>query len=230
MNQEWLRVLSETPLFREIAATELPSVIGCLKPELRHYQKSEALAIAGDPFAGVGVLLAGQAEIVKENSAGNRVIMALLAPGELFGEMAAFSGFNQWPASVIAQERSTACFFAPGRLVGTCERTCAGHHILVLNMLRIISEKALMLNRKIEYLTIRSLRGKICAFLLEQYRKAGGQTFMLPMNRNELADFLNVSRPSLSRELARMRDEGLIEFHRASIRIREVDQVRRMVD
>jgi CRP-like cAMP-binding protein len=230
MNQEWLEVLAETPLFQGIAAADLGSVIECLKPELRHYQKNEALAIAGDPFLGVGILLAGQAEIVKENAAGNRSIMALLVPGELFGEMAAFSGFNQWPASVIAQEKSIACFLAPGRIVGTCERTCASHHALVLNMLRIISEKALMLNRKIEYLTIPSLRGKICAFLLEQQRRTGGQTFMLPMNRNELADFLNVSRPSLSRELGRMRDEGLIEFHRASLRIKDVERVRGMVD
>jgi DNA-binding transcriptional regulator LsrR (DeoR family) len=58
---------------------------------------------------------------------------------------------------------------------------------------------------------------------LEQYKKTGRDTFMLPMNRNELADFLNVTRPSLSREMSRLREEGVIDFHMESIKILQVD-------
>lgn len=53
---------------------------------------------------------------------------------------------------------------------------------------------------------------------------------MLPMNRNELADFLNVTRPSLSREMSRLREEGVIDFHMESIKILQVDVLRGMVD
>ncbi|HEY8349361.1 MAG TPA: helix-turn-helix domain-containing protein, partial [Clostridia bacterium] len=62
--------------------------------------------------------------------------------------------------------------------------------------------------------------------LLEQYKKSGKTTFMLAMNRNELADFLNVARPSLSREMCRMRDEGMIDFHRSSVQIRDMEALK----
>jgi CRP-like cAMP-binding protein len=97
-------------------------------------------------------------------------------------------------------------------------------------MLGIISEKALMLNRKVEYLAIKSMRAKISTFLLEQYKKTGKTTFMIPLNRNELADFLNVSRPSMSREMCRMKEEGIIDFHRASIRIINPDALKKSVE
>ena len=90
-------------------------------------------------------------------------------------------------------------------------------------MLKIISEKALMLNRKVEYLALISVRQKIATYLLEQYKITKSKTFLLPLNRQELAEFLNVSRPSLSREMCRMRDEGIIDFHMSTIKILDLD-------
>jgi CRP-like cAMP-binding protein len=89
-------------------------------------------------------------------------------------------------------------------------------------MLGILSRKAITLSRQLEFLSIRSMRGRIAAFLLEQHKKSGRATFMLDMNRNELADFLNVARPSLSREMCRMRNEGILDFHRSSMQIRDM--------
>jgi CRP-like cAMP-binding protein len=103
---------------------------------------------------------------------------------------------------------------------------CPWHRTLVTNLLGITSERALMLNKKVEYLTIKSIRGKISTFLLDLYKKTGNNNVMLNMNRNELADFLNVSRPSKSREMCRMRDEGIIDFHLSTIRIKDVEALR----
>ena len=53
---------------------------------------------------------------------------------------------------------------------------------------------------------------------------------MLPLKRNEMADFLNIARPSLSREMCRMRDEGIIDFHRESIKIKDPDALKSMAE
>jgi CRP-like cAMP-binding protein len=95
-------------------------------------------------------------------------------------------------------------------------------------MLRIVSDRALFLNKKLEYLSIKNMRGKICAFLLEQYNRCGTTTFLLPLKRNEMADYLNVARPSLSREMGRMKEEGLIDFHKASMKLKDLEALRRM--
>jgi CRP-like cAMP-binding protein len=114
--------------------------------------------------------------------------------------------------------------------VGECQKLCPWHGKLIENMLMMVSERALALSRKVEYLSIKSIRGKISTYLLERYKITGKTTFMLPVNRNELADFLNVSRPSLSREMCNMRDEGIIDFHRASVQIKDVEALKSMAE
>jgi CRP-like cAMP-binding protein len=122
---------------------------------------------------------------------------------------------------VVAQTHCSVVFLPPEKIIGICPRSCAGHQQLIRNMLGILSEKALLLNRKVDYLTIKSLRGKIATFLLEQGAIQGKTTFDLPLKRSDLADFLHVSRTALSRELGRMRDEGLFDFYLTSVKIQD---------
>lgn len=215
-------MLSRVPLFSGMTDNDMYTLLECLKPRIASYKKGEFIAHAGDEMEGIGIMLAGSASVIKENAVGNRVIMAILEPGDMFGEMAAFSKDARWPASVIAQEACTAAFMPPGKIVGNCEKTCGNHNRLIVNMLGILSEKALLLNRKVNYLTIKSMRGKISAFLLEQYEKNRSASFIIPMSRSELSDFLNVSRPSMCREMGRMRDEGIVEFYRSAVRIKDL--------
>lgn len=230
MYEKWISILSKTFLFADIQPENLSSMVQCLQPKICHYKKHEYIAIAGDEFEGVGIILSGTASVIKENVAGNRVIISLLDEGDMFGEMAAFSSLSAWPASVQAQEQVTALFIPGEKIVGNCPHACAGHKQLIVNMLAIISEKALQLNKKVDYLSIKSMRGKISTYLLEQYNKTGSLIFMLPMNRNELADFLNVSRPSMSREMSRLRDEGIIDYYMSSIKIKDIEKLKSMVE
>ncbi|HHT48584.1 MAG TPA: Crp/Fnr family transcriptional regulator [Firmicutes bacterium] len=227
---KWKEQLTHCPLFTGIEPDELRIMLACLQPVVRRYRKNEYVTRAGEKFLGVGVVLVGQAIVTKENVAGNRVIISSIHAGDLFAEMAAFSGLKVWPATVIAQQETEVFFLPPEKIVGNCARQCPSHRRLITNMLRIVSEKAMSLNRKVEQLSIKSLRGKIATFLLEQAKQAGATTFMLPFNRNEMADFLNVARPSLSREMGKMKAEGLIDFHGASVKISDVQALKRMVE
>ena len=230
MTFAWKQQFPPSLLFAGMTQHELREVLDCVSPSVVSFDKGEIIALGGQPIAGVGLLLAGEALITREDSAGNRAVMAAAGPGEVFGEMAAFSGQRVWPATVTAQTGSTVMFIPPEKFTGTCARACPGHRLLAANMLRIVSQKALMLGRKLEYLSMKTLRGKIAAFLLEQAARAGTLTFMMPMNRDQMAGFLNVSRPALSREMARMRHEGLIEFHRSSAKIKDPAALRRSIE
>lgn len=230
MLSEWLKMLGDCTLFQRISKEELDIMLECLKPKISNYKKNEYITIAGDQFAGVGIVLSGNTAVTKENAAGNRIIMSLLGPADVFGEMAAFSGNKLWPATVAAMTDCTVMFLPPDKIVGACHKQCMSHRMLIMNMLRMISTKAILLNRKVEYLSIKSIRGRISTYLLEQYMRTGKTTFMMSLKRNELADFLNVSRPSLSREMCRMRDEGIIEFHKSSVRIKHIDALKEIIE
>ena len=223
-------ILVKVSLFEGIERTDLTTMMGCLGPKLSTYKKNDFITIAGEKFQSIGIMLEGEAVIVKENAAGNRVVMDILKPGDIFGEVVVFAENSVWPGSVVAQEASKALFIPRQKIIGQCHKMCPRHRTIIRNMLKIVSEKAMQLNKKVEYLTIKSMRGKISAFLLEQHRKAGTTTFDLPLNRNEMADFLNVSRPSMSREMCRMKEEGVIDFHLSSVRIKDIKALQGMVD
>lgn len=230
MKKSYMDALEKCLLFRDIPSEQLYMMLECIKPKIESYKRNEYITLMGDDFTGVGIVLEGEVLLAKENAAGNRVIIDVVEPGEIFGEMIAFAQKKVWPVTAIAQSPCTVMFMPPDKIVGECPKMCVSHRQLIMNMLSVVSEKAINLNRKVEYLAMKSLRAKLSRFLLEQYKKAGKTMFVMPLNRSELSDFLNVSRPSLSREMCRMRDEGIIDFYRSSVQILDEEALKKALD
>lgn len=230
LNNKKIDILAECALFAGIPADTLAIMLDCLQPKISTHAKNSFITVEGEPFTGLGIILAGEAAVVKENIAGGRSVLTTLQAGDMFGEMIAFSARKSWPASVVAQSECSVAFLPPQKITGTCPHACDGHQRLIRNMLLIVSEKALMLNRKVEYLTIKSMRAKIATYLLEQQKLIGKKTFFMPLKRNDLADFLNVSRTALSREMGRMRDEGMIDFYRSSVKLTNIEELSKLVE
>lgn len=230
MYQKWLAILTKCVLFQEIPTAQLEEMLNCLRPRLVKYaQKNNVVAIEGESCEAIGVVLEGEVAVTKENAEGTRVIMTKLGEGGLFGEIIAFSAQRVWPATITTIKPSEIMFVPVEKIIGNCPRQCDCHRQLIKNMLRIVSQRALLLNKKVNYLSIKSLRGKISTFLWEHYKKNKQNTFIIPLPRQECADFLNVSRPALSREMARMRDEGIIEFYQQTVKIIDPDSLKKEV-
>mgnify|MGYP001238894638 FL=1 len=230
MKKSYMNALEKCLLFRGIPSEQLSTMLECIKPKIESYKKNQYITFMEDKFTGVGIVLEGEVILAKENAAGNRVIIDVVKPGEIFGEMIAFAQKKVWPVTALAQSSCTIMFMPPDKIIGECPKMCESHRQLIMNMLSVVSEKAINLNRKVEYLAMKSLRAKLSRFLLEQYKKTGKPMFVMPLNRNELSDFLNVSRPSLSREMCRMRDEGIIDFYRSSIQILDEEALKEALD
>lgn len=229
MLEQYLPVIQEAALFEAIAPGDLLNMLDCINPKVKDYSKDENITLAGQKAEGIGLILGGEATLSKETVSGDRVILHKIKPGDMFGEMLAFSNQENWPATVQADSAAKVMFLPSEKIVGHCGNTCSWHQQLVVNLLRLVSNRALILNRKVEYLTIKGMRARLCTYLLEQMKQSKSKTFSLNMNRNELADFLNVSRPSMSRELGRMRDEGLIDFHLSAIRIMDENALKQFL-
>ncbi|MDL2264322.1 Crp/Fnr family transcriptional regulator [Synergistaceae bacterium OttesenSCG-928-I11] len=209
-----LPLLERVPLFADIARADLPAMLDCLGAAARAYGKGETVFLAGDAASRIGLVCDGAAQVVREDVFGNRTILTSLGPGELFGETFACARVDHLPVSVVAMSPSEILLLDYRRIVTTCPSSCTFHARLIENMLGILAEKNLMLNRKIEALSARSTRGKLTAYLAAQAERNGSRAFSIPFNRQELADYLAVERSAMSAELGKMRDEGLIRFHR----------------
>lgn len=221
-----LEVLHQCPLFEGLDDGGIIDLMPCFSPVLREFKKGELLCQAGSPQDSIGIVLSGEIQVQKDDVAGNRLIVGVFGAGELFGEVSAFAGFGSWPNNVTGGTDGCVLFFPYDKISSPCCKACGFHQTMIRNMLHIVAGKAMIMNSRLNYLKLRSMREKLAAFLVDQYRLKGSKTFYVTMNRDQLADFLNVSRPSMSRELGRMKDEGIIDFYRSSFTIKDLDALR----
>ncbi len=206
--------LKESALFYGIHETELEDLLACVHASAMHYAAGNAIFLAGEKPAFVGIVLTGEAVVVEEDFFGNRNILAHFTPGELFGETFACAEVDVLPVSVFAVADCKILKLDFAKVLHPCEKACDFHHRLVFNMLKIMAQKNLLLNRKARLLAQRTTREKLLSYLSGQAKQSGGREFSIPFNRQALADFLSVDRSAMSAELCRMRDEGLLEFHK----------------
>ena len=226
MFEKYEEVLTKATLFKNIDKKELKNTLICLKPTIMAYEKNENIALTGMPCEGIGIILLGSAILSKESLIGNRLIIDILKPSEMFGETSKFSGYDLWPATITAEEYTEVMFITKERFLGSCERVCNSHRAIIYNMIEILAKKAIMLNKKIEYLSIKSLRARISAFIIDNYSINNKKMFDIDMNRADVADFLNVTRPALSREMGRMQEEGIIDYYKSTIKILDMEKLK----
>lgn len=200
--------LKKAPLFNGIESDEF---LSCLRATVGNYEKGQTVFAEGNEIKYVGVVLSGRVDIVSEDFNGNRTISATAETGDLFAEAFAFSGKKYFPVSVIAAEMSEILFLDRNCLHSPCARSCENHRKLISNLLEIIVGKNLILNKKIEFLSKRTTREKLMAYLLSEAKKVGKSSFTIPYDRQALADFLCVDRSAMSSEIGKLRKEGIIK-------------------
>lgn len=208
--ESMLKRSSVCPLFSGIAEDELPSLLERLEAAVRTFQKNETIFLEGGNTNAVGIILSGGVHIVQEDYEGNRSVIALVEAPQLFGEAFAFAGVDRLPASVVAAQDSEIMLISARKMLAALEDDSR----IIQNLLGIIAKKNLLLKEKIEYLTIRTTKGKLMAYLSAQAKAQGSRRFTIPYDRQGLADYLSVERSAMSAELGKLRREGKINFKR----------------
>ena len=216
-----LRILGCTCLFQGIPAEQLPALAEFLHPVARNYQKGETVLFAGDAPQQIGIVGSGLLQADKHTPAGTSFVMARFAPGEVFGDVLAM-GQVKSPVSITAVLDSRVLFLPCESVLAPQGTPPPGHSRLIQNLAAGISEKYFALDRRLDLLLLKSLRAKLCTYLLEESRRAGALTFSVPFGRAGMAAYLNCDRSALPRELSRMQSEGLVEVYQNSFKLLDV--------
>ena len=219
--KEDIQLLKRSRLFNGINEDEIKFLLDCLSAHNREYFKGEYIYRYGDKIDAIGVVLLGKVLVFNEDYWGNRSIMAELSPGDLFGETFASTNSTPITVSVVATEDARVMFLGMRKALTTCEKACDFHHKLIRNLVGELAEKNLLLNEKIGHMSKRTTREKLLSYLSSQSRKHGSLSFEIPFNRQQLADYLGVDRTAMSKELSKLRVEGVIDFDRRGFIIGE---------
>ncbi|HIU63562.1 MAG TPA: Crp/Fnr family transcriptional regulator, partial [Candidatus Avacidaminococcus intestinavium] len=202
-----INLLAQTALFYKIAPVTLPATLKFLEAQKLCYEKNQTILSADNSVPLVGIVLEGSVAVLKDDFWGNRAILTKLTVGDIFAEAFACANLTEIPVNVIATEKTTVLFINYLKVTQSTPAFDAQSQ-LMLNMLTLLARKNIFLTQKIEHLMKRSTREKILSFLSEQATLSGQASFDIPLNRQELADYLAVDRSALSKELSRLQKEG----------------------
>ena len=209
--ENYFEILSQCPLFDGIEQSDLKSMTACLYGKTINVPKGNPVFLEGTPARFLGIVLSGTLQVVREDYYGNRSIMTILQPGELFAEVFSFAGLETMPVSVIAIKDSEVLLLDCRRVLTSCPNSCHFHSLLMKNLLQEMAQKNLALSRKIRYMSQKSTKEKLMAFLLDQAKQQGSTEFVIPYDRQALADYLGVERSAMSAEIGKLKNSGLID-------------------
>lgn len=202
--------LNEYPLFFGITEYELPSLLEHLEAVVTSFGKQATIFWEGQSADTVGIILSGCVHIVREDCGGNRSVIAHLKAPQMFGEACAFSRIKVLPVSVIAADSSEIMLISAQKMLSASREDPR----IIQNLLYMIAEKNLLLKEKVDYMSIRTTKEKLMAYLSAQAKVQGSRSFTIPYDRQTLADYLGVERSAMSAELGKLRAEGKINFKR----------------
>ena len=208
--EDFYPVLQKSPLFEGILMSELESMLGCIGGRFLTVVKGQSLFREGDPATQVGMVLTGAVRMVREDFYGNRSIVAHIGPAELFGETYACAGVEALPVSIVADADSKVLLMDCRRITTSCCSACAFHTRMIYNLLKLVAVKNLVFDQKIQITSRRTTREKLMTYLLDQAKLRGSNSFTIPFDRQELADYLEVDRSGLSAEISKLRREGIL--------------------
>jgi len=156
---------------------------------------------------------------MNQDAAGNAGIINELGEGDIFSESIVCAGLRESMVTVQAADRSDVMFIDYRKVITLCPSVCGYHLKLIENMIELIATKNIMLNRKMDIVTKRTIRERLLGYLDIRSKEAKSRKFDIPFSRTELAFFLCVDRSAMTRELNSMVKDGLIRFSKRSFEL-----------
>lgn len=216
--KNYLDVIQKSALFKDIEHCDIESMLGCLSAKLENYKKDEIIVMAGNKMPHIGIVVSGQVQVTKDDSMGNRIILSQLSPPDIYGEAICCANLPESPVTVISNEDSTILTMDFARILNICSNTCSFHTKLIENMMFILAQKNVFLQTRMDIISNKSVRKKVMLYL-ESFVPNKGSAFKIPLNREQMADYLCVDRSALSHELIKMKKAGIINYQRNTFEI-----------
>lgn len=205
--------LRKSILFRSMTVDEIDSAFKSLHTYVKEYKKGEVVMCAGTVNSSMGLVLTGSVTIETNDVWGNRTILSHVGVGDFFAETYAILNETML-VDVCANENCRILFFRMSNFSDQNFKSTVWGNKLIYNLLKISTNKNLTLSMRSFHTAPKTVRGRIMAYLNSVSLQKHSSEFDIPFNRQQMADYLNLDRTALSKELGRMRNEGIINFRK----------------
>lgn len=208
-------VLEKSSLFAHMTAAELRKILEETPHHIQCYDKGETILHLMEPAEKIGIILEGRVEAQKSFPNGSQVNVSVRVPGDMIGPAAVFSRNQKYPCDIVSLEPVTVMMFRRDDLLGLLQKDVK----ILENFTRELASAAYMLQQRLELFSYNGIAQKAAFWLLTRARQTGKDQVPVPGSVSKWALLLNVSRPSLHRELKRMEADGMISYSPPVIKI-----------
>lgn len=207
--------LNNNFLFKGVSDEEIENIFSYIKYSEISYNKGQILFQEGDICENIGIIEEGIVQLERIYSSGKVIILNKLSKGDVFGEALVISSKALYPATVIAKSDCKIIFINRKEIL----KLCSANERILENFITLLSDKVIMLNKKVKSTSLKSIKHKVVDYILDKSTMLDSNVIKLNESKEDIAGYLGIPRPSLSRELIKLRDENIIEFDRNSITI-----------
>jgi len=218
----------KSSLFRQITREEAERMLECSKSQVREYTAGSVIFGEEDKSRYLYLLLDGKVQIAKHLPSGKRNLLFQIHELEVFGESFSAAGDEYCWYEAVAVKTSKVLVLPSQFVYGFCEKACEHHRMLVRNLLDIEARNNLQMTKKLHIITNTTLRQKIALWLMDN--SPDQKCVTMDMNREELADYLGVTRPSLSRTMMELQKMGLIKVDGKKVWITDMKELGKIME
>lgn len=201
-------MLENQRIYKNIEKKDLKKLLNTLQSNTLFYKSEQTIAYSIGNRNLIGIIEEGNAKLLRFDYDGNRTILDEMSVGDIFSDM--FIPTDSGELSVIATTDCKVTFIEYDSLIKEC-KTNKVAPILLDNLIRLISNKLVKRNERIELLTKRSIRNKLLRYFELEGKKNNSKSFNLRYSYTDLADYLAVDRSAMMRELKNLKDDKMIQ-------------------
>lgn len=208
-------ILNTSVLFKNIEINDIDKIMKTIKHKITDFNKEEIIAFQGELCDKIGIVLDGVIEVKNMMENGKSITITSMKTGQIFGEVIIFSNQKNYPSTIEAFTKCRILFLHKAEVL----KLCSENETILNNFMSLLSNKILMLNQKLKSLSYNTIRQKLAFYLIQEFKKQQNVFLKLQYSRAELAEYLGIPRPSLSREMIKMKEDNLIDFERNTVKI-----------
>ncbi|WHH61170.1 Crp/Fnr family transcriptional regulator [Petroclostridium sp. X23] len=222
--KNYLDILKLTGLFDRLSTEELLDLFKDNRYIISQYKKSSIIHFESEKCTSWDIILKGEVTVQKIDEKGNVLTVTEFRTGDTIGGNLLFSKHPYYPMSVLAKSNADILHINKDFVLHLCQNS----QDFLIQFLTCISDKTAILTNKIKSISMKSIRESIVEFLNYEYYSQKSHVIKLPLTKNELAERLGIQRTSLSRELNKMKKDGLVDYDSRSITICNFDIIRKL--
>ncbi len=213
----YIEKMVKNKLFRNLTEQDFKILLEPGTYILGQYMKNAIIVQENDPCRSIGFILEGKLSVQQLSHSGEMIKIQTFRQGNCFGQALLYSPEPVYPYTLIASSRTSILYI----LFSQVEALLKMSFVFNRNYIAFLSDRMNMFQNKIRILSQNDVRSRLILYLFEESGKCGNLSFKLPYSKTEIADMIGVARPSVSRELRHMQEDGLLELDHDMVTIKK---------